>query len=48
MSRKNSAPDVGIVLSTGMAGHDGTMGDILPTDEELKGCFERLPKVGNE
>ena len=26
----------------------GTMGDILPTDEELKGCFERLPKVGNE
>ena len=28
--------------------NDGTMGDILPTDEELKGCFERLPKVGNE
>ena len=28
--------------------NDGTMGDILPTDEELKGCYERLPKVGNE
>ena len=28
--------------------NDGTMGAILPTDEELKGCFERLPKVGNE
>lgn len=28
--------------------NDGTMGDILPTNEELKGCFERLPKVGNE
>ena len=28
--------------------NDGTMGDILPTAEELKGCFERLPKVGNE
>ena len=28
--------------------NDVTMGDILPTDEELKGCFERLPKVGNE
>ena len=28
--------------------NDGTMGDILPTDEELKGCFERLPRVGNE
>ena len=28
--------------------NDGTMGDILPTDEELKGCFERLPKVGHE
>ena len=28
--------------------NDGTMGHILPTDEELKGCFERLPKVGNE
>ena len=28
--------------------NDGTMGDILPTDEELKGCFERLPKVENE
>ena len=28
--------------------NDGTMGDILPTDEELKRCFERLPQVGNE
>ncbi|MGN1215627.1 MAG: TrpB-like pyridoxal phosphate-dependent enzyme [Candidatus Cryptobacteroides sp.] len=28
--------------------NDGTMGDILPTDEELNGCFERLPKIGNE
>ncbi|MGN0202581.1 MAG: TrpB-like pyridoxal phosphate-dependent enzyme [Candidatus Cryptobacteroides sp.] len=28
--------------------NDGTMGDILPTEDELKGCFERIPKTGNE